>query len=444
MQAFCSRASNPACVWELGILSQGANPMRTVITMLAAAVLVVAAPGAHADLGLAAFVGVWGDALRGSGLTPAVDGNGDGMMGFRDCEKALDLALVGAGDARRVWVGPMPFVSDRTLRDDFYPTITDPHKWPTVLSQANVFKSYIMVLPSDPVPGKTAPELSEEQLKRLGDYARANRLKVALEVGGIRMADTTPNDQAGEYTAASELRHLKRWTAAGGSLDFLTTDHGVMMTIGAPYVDPDHFKQRGMTMADAIKELVDYFEIVHREIPTAKLGCIESLGFFTVQAPGGKVYSRTVPALPVWWFNEYLDMLVDLMTRRGLTLDHFHIDFGYEGVYHDGGGKGTLDFGRILAVEAYAQSKGVEAGVIVNAFHDRSVTNPVPAVANRQAYENTLRFFREYMAAGGKADDIVLQTWMPYPDKTGPESEPYTVLNMDRDILLDPAFPVGK
>lgn len=336
--------------------------------------------------------------------------------------------------ADRVWIGPMPFIEARTLRPDYYPTLVDETKWPTVLARADVFKSYIMVLPRDPVAGKPGPELSDEELGRLVQFTREHGLKVAFEVGGIRMGPDTPNDQAGEQTAQSELRHLRRWLDAGGSIDYITTDHGVMLTIGAPYVAPDQHKGRGMTLAQAAEELTDYFEIIHREIPGARLGVIESLGFFEVDGPDGRHYPRTVPALPKWPFAEYLDTLLSAMKSRGLELDHFHIDFGYEGVLHDGGGQ-KLDFGRILGVEACAQQRGVKAGVIINAFHDGSVKDPQPDVASREAYEHTTRFATEYKAAGGNADHLVIQTWQPYPDKTGPESEACTVLGVAKGVL---------
>jgi hypothetical protein len=344
-------------------------------------------------------------------------------------------ALTAAEAGDRLWIGPMPFIEARTLRDDYYATVTDAGKWPTVLARADVFKSYIMVLPSDPVPGKPGPELSDKRMQRMARFMREHNLKVAFEVGGIRMGPDTPNDQAGEVTAEGELRHLKRWLANGGTIDYLTTDHGVMSTIGSPYIVPAQYKQRGMSLQQAIDELVDYFAIMHREIPTAKFGVIESLGFFTVQGLDGKEYPRTVPALPVWKFADYFDMLLGAMKRRGLALDHFHIDFGFEGVRHDGGGKDHLDFGRIRGVESYVQSKGVNAGLIVNAFHDTTNKSPQRDAANREAYERTLRFYNEYKAAGGQAKQILLQTWMPYPDRTGPEDAPHTVLNMDRDII---------
>ncbi|MCX6361667.1 MAG: hypothetical protein NT029_17825 [Armatimonadetes bacterium] len=342
------------------------------------------------------------------------------------------MAAAPGRPADRVWVGPMPFVSDRTFRSDYLPTLLDERLWPAVLKRTRVLKSYLMVLPADPVPGKRAPEASDEQLRALARFVRRHRLKVAFEVGGIRMAADTPCDQAGETTARGELRHLRRWLKAGGRIDYLTTDHAVMMTVGAPYVNPKSFAHRGMTVSDAIGELADYFAIMHRAIPGARLGIIESLGFFTVDA-GSRTYPRTVPALPVWRFDQFIAEVAEAMHRRGLRLDHFHVDFGWEGVRHDGLGK--PDCGRILAVEAAVRRHGVRPGVIINAFHDGMAANPDPAEASRQAVANTLRFTDAYLAAGGAADHLVVQTWQPYPDRTGPETDANTVLGLANAVL---------
>jgi hypothetical protein len=329
----------------------------------------------------------------------------------------------------------MPFAGPRTLRDDFFPIVSDPSKWSTVLADANVFKSYIMVLPNVPVPGKTAPELSDAQLRQLATLFRERGLKVAFEVGGLRMGPDKPRKgEWGRRVAAGEFTHLKRWLDAGGTIDYLTTDHAVMMNLGHRCYEGTDC---GLTLDETLEELAVYFEEMARRIPGVRFGCIESLGFFHVKAPDGTEYPRTVPKLPVWHFEDYFDALLAAMERHHLTLDHFHIDFGFEGVAADARRlkKGGPDFGRVLGVESYVQSKGVNVGPIINAFHDRSVENPDPAVASKQAYERTLQFFSAYVAAGGKADQLIVQTWQPFPDRTGPEDQPHTILNTARDVV---------
>jgi hypothetical protein len=330
----------------------------------------------------------------------------------------------------------MPFVEGRTLRTDYFAVLADPAAWPTVLGRTQVLKSYIMVLPDVPVEGKAAPELSDAQLGQLAALCRARGLKMAFEIGGLRQTPgSRPDDRWGEACAAGELKWLRRWVRAGGTIDYLTTDHAVMMNLGSPFVSPGQYPDCGLTLPQTIEQLADCFAAIRHEFPQVRLGVIESLGFFHVRSPDGREYVRTVPALPVWRFEEFIDILLAAMRRRGLQLDHFHIDFGYEGVRHDGGGKGKLDFGRILGVEQCLHSRGVKAGVIANAFHDQSVAGSEPAVANGEAAERTALFLDGYLAAGGKADHLVLQTWQPYPDRTGPENEPLTVLGLFRRLL---------
>lgn len=346
-----------------------------------------------------------------------------------------------------VWFGPMPFVSARTVREDFIPVLTDADSWETILSKTDVFKSYIMILPTDPVPGKTVPELSDDELRSLIAFIEEHDLKVAFEVGGLRPTGYTYTP--GKEYAYWEFRHLSRWLDLGGRIDYLTTDHAVTMQI-RPWMERLDTRQRQILvfrpeevnkyLEELINELVDYFEVMSELIPGVKFGTIESLGFFHIQGLDGKKYDRTDLALPVMQFTDYFDMLLEAMNERGLELDHFHIDFGFEGVAFDGRATGKLDYGRIKAVESYVRSKGVKSGVIVNAFHDRSVENPDREVANRQAYENTLRFFESYVASGCDSDQIIMQTWQPYPDETGPEDKSYTVTNMYRDVVLSGGF----
>jgi hypothetical protein len=386
-----------------------------------------------------AWVMAGSSAYSWTGVAVAVMAAAAGVAGAVTAAGDRPLAGQAQGRGDRIWVGPMPFVSERTVRPDYCRTLTDPKAWPTVLGRAGVFKSYLMLLPDVPLPGKTGPEIPDARLRRLARFMRERGIKVAFEVGGLRMGlGRTPGPGWGKACAADEFHWLKRWLDAGGTIDYLTTDHAVMGNISPPYFDPKR-QGCGMDLPAVVAQQADYFADMSRRIPGVRVGAIESLGFFHVVGPGGKEYARTVPTLPVWRFDEYLGTLVAAMKRRGLRLDHFHVDFGYEGVLFDGGGK-RLDYGRILGVERAAHARGVKTGIIANAFHDQSVPVENAQVASREAHERTLAYLRGYLAAGGRAEHIVLQTWQPYPDTTGPEDQPYTVLNIARDALALPAM----
>ncbi len=94
-----------------------------------------------------------------------------------------------------------------------------------------------------------------------------------------------------------------------------------------------------------------------------------------------------------------------------------------------------FDFGRIHGVERCVRSHGVKVGVIFNAFHDRKGKDLSAEAASRQARDRTIAAARAYQEAGGHPDHFVLQTWHPYPDRTGPEDDPLTVLGVARDMV---------
>lgn len=351
---------------------------------------------------------------------------------------------------QQVWVGPNPFnqfktpgVSRprndvRTLRQDWIPILTDASAWKFVLEHTSVLKTYIMILGNNPSPQKAITGLTDTQLKALVQFTRDHALKMAFEVGGLRTSALICGNQAGEMSARRDLALLDRWLTAGGQIDFITTDHALVKNMrGGGFAGPGLNPQRecNMTLIELTIELADYFQAIHKHIPRAKLGAIESLGYFHVKGDGETHYSHTDAKLPDWLFTAYFDGLVRAMKDRAIELDHFHIDFGYRGVKYDGRASGTLDFGRVLAVEKYVQSKGVKSGLIVNATLDRDSMNVPRDAANREVHLRALRFYNAYSAAGGHPDHLLFQWWHAYPDATGPEDKPFSALNVTRDIL---------
>jgi hypothetical protein len=155
----------------------------------------------------------------------------------------------------------MPFVQGRQVRPDFGPTLANERAWIGVLVQADVFKSYIMILPAVPDSGKNTAELSDTELRAIIRVIRSRRLKTAFEVGGLRQGpEPVRRGEWGRQVAQGELIHLRRWLAAGGRIDYLTTDHALMMNLGAPYYQPG-YRDCGLTLAEAADELADYFRV---------------------------------------------------------------------------------------------------------------------------------------------------------------------------------------
>jgi hypothetical protein len=343
-----------------------------------------------------------------------------------------DGALPAAPDS--IWYGPMSLNPDHSDRSDFVPMITDAANWRESLPHVQVFKQFIEAL----IPGRG--RYSDADLAKLAAFCRAQDLHQAFEIGAVRLSlqDHAPGE--GKRQAAREIKTLRRWTAAGGTVDDLTSDHAVMKAM-ADILQGPHPPLAGLvepSLDRFIAEAADSLQVFHQAFPAAKIGMIESLGFFSVRGIDGRLYRTTDPQyLPDISFEDFFDRMQAALAARGLRLDHFHIDYDLRACRHDGGGK-TADFGRILAVEKYVRSRGVKVGILVNAWDPGARPETVVSDAKRAskiAVAKTLEYFDGYRAAGGHPDQWVFERWQNYPDRTGPETDPDTDLGLLRAML---------
>jgi hypothetical protein len=336
-----------------------------------------------------------------------------------------------------IWYGPGALNTvTRGIRDDFLEQVTDTNNWPTVYRHTAVFKQFVETLGGD--------KYSDDDLKRLATFTREAGLKCAFEIGALRWSPQLHGDGSGKNYAAQEIKALQRWVDAGGTVDYLSTDHAVMWNVGlclqgakpmAGIGDPDWRK--------VMDEVVDSLSMIREAFPDAKIGMIESLGYFSV----GSQYKTTDPgAIYPIDFEEFTRTARDKLRARGINLDHLHIDFSYQDCKHDGRKDGRIDFGRIIKAEQILKALGIPGGIIINAFDDFTVagTNLVQekqraknsAERSASAAKNTMAYFDGYGAAGGKPDTWILQRWQPYPDITGPETDLHTDMGIARSVVL--------
>jgi hypothetical protein len=179
---------------------------------------------------------------------------------------------------------------------------------------------------------------------------------------------------------------------------------------------------------------MEYFKYMQVQIPGLKVGTIESLGFFWVLS--NRQYQATDKNLNRVDFESFMDMYTSVAEQHGIVLDHFHTDFGMHDVQYDQG------YGRILAVENYLKSKNVNSGFIgTNAFHEgRQTPDSDPQAASISAAQRTIKYFEDYIKAGGAADDLILQRWQPYPTQLGSDIEPYTQMGIFNSIIESDFF----
>lgn len=345
------------------------------------------------------------------------------------------------------WIAPMPFITGRTVRPDFLTLWSRPDSWAQARARADVFKFYLGILPPD----------SGVDLDALVRAVNDAGLKTAFEVGGLRLYDSTACavNTLGKKTADVELSLLRRWAQANGNtgrIDYLTTDNAIATTIEAAISGTCH-----LAYTQAARELAVYFERVNAAFPSVKLGMIEALGYWNIRGSDGVTrYHQTRPDLPTIQFSEMLDAAIQEAAKLGVSLDHFDIDYGAEGAEIDAApvsarrGPGLVvndhDYGRFKAVQDHVRSRGLNAGVIYNAFHKDGNGQAYPTImsypteaervkASRHVRARTLTVFDEYRSVGGAPNRFVFQFWQPFPHLTGPETVDYTALGIMRDLL---------
>jgi hypothetical protein len=350
-----------------------------------------------------------------------------------------------------VWYSPITIDTvTRGVRPAFVETFTEVENWKTTYKNTAVFKQYIETLYPGGNPSTGAKRYSDEELKQLATFVREAGLKCAFEFGALRWSPELYGPGSGKAYAMQEIEVLQRWVDAGGTVDYLTADHAVMWNVGlcvqgakpmAKYVDDPDWRK----VAD---EVVESLVMIQDAYPNAKLGMIESLGYFSVRGADGTMYHTTDPGsvYPID-FEEYISTLQAKLNAAGVELDHFHIDYNYHDCLHDARltGRDGMDFNRVIGTEKIVQSQGLNSGIIITALDDYSPKGVSYAVEKgrasnadqrcRSAYTNTLEYLDGYRAAGGNPDTWIFQRWHPYPDIIGPESDPYTDMGLTKALI---------
>ncbi len=186
-------------------------------------------------------------------------------------------------------------------------------------------------------------ESTDEVLSQLARIVQDNKLRVSVEVGGLRFVNAAAfNDRSGERHAGKELKKLLRWTKAGGPINEITTDHAIMHHIAMNHRDkefrhqktvplPEDKKHLKFTWDGLYNELMDYFLTVKEKIPDCAFGCVSSPGYFTFSDESGVKYGPK--GLPAWEFSDYVDGLLATAKKKGVTITHIDVDSSYTGTY---------------------------------------------------------------------------------------------------------------
>lgn len=356
----------------------------------------------------------------------------------------LALLAFSSADAEEpyVVVCPRMFVCDTSQQPwtwsqvkEYIPVLTDTSKWKSVHRRTDSLKFYINPLTND----KLHKDGSAYR-KKLARLVKGTGLDVCIEVGGSRDGGGTPRrgDQAGEFSARKDKMRLQKWLdTPGARLDAIVTDHSMMWYIR---------EQKAEDVPLLIQEYVDYVVEMKKWRPGLKVGMIESLGYFKMVRKG-KTYPQTDKRLFPLEFRSFLKQVLAEAKKKNVSIDFFDVDFGFVAVSGDSrrGKKGwdprkdPVDYGRILGAEEICRELGVDIGVI---FNDRLNTDGFKRMgiktikeADIECGKRNVKFIKEYLAAGGKPERVVFQSWMTHPTLTGPETVEHSFMGITKRQL---------
>jgi hypothetical protein len=351
-----------------------------------------------------------------------------------------------------VWYGPKTLGLANASRARLFPLLSTPSaSWPSLAARTSTVKLFLdMLYEWGAAPGTGA---TDDELRSLIAALRQRKLRVGLEVGGVRWGNGLCNASAALAYAAREQSQAARWLALGGTIHSLTTDHAIVWNIrGTNNPNPDPHKASPncippVPVAQRVDAVAQVFGSWRSLLgASASLGFIESLGFWEIAGADGTNFTNTDPAhlnnITGWIpkLGDVTALLLAAAARHNPTpavplLDHFQIDYATEGVEYDTRAYGAarspagLNYNRILGAEAIMRQHGLATGVIANAFPAKPraagclVGCDPSFTPSHSAAVRTLNFSRGYMQQPSRGSaHAVLEQWQPAPSEVGPET----------------------
>ncbi len=319
------------------------------------------------------------------------------MLGF-----ALSLsALQVSAQEQQLWFSP------NNSAADFRQLFSEDASWQQARSAVNILSTHENFLGGrrDSLENLIVP------------FIQRTGIRLALEVGGLRSHNLhgAPLDQVGELTAIDELAKIQNIYRAGGEVSILQMDSPIGYTLASGGDTICAFDPPA-----SARETADYMEAVLAVHPNMRFALIEPVPWYHV---------GDYPAYPGQDrgdLTEILQVFIDTLSARELTLEAFHADcpYGYTNyVQYDG-------WGKLRALETWVKDHGLRFGLIYN--DERAGQGP--RGSDSLYHQITLDYYTTYRDSGGNPDNLLLMSWYPRPTMALPEDSLYTFTNVVRDF----------
>ena len=289
-----------------------------------------------------------------------------------------------------VWFAPLPPMPEIPGRrftgsEDFHDLFLPDAPWNTAADRIDVFELYGGWIPYAPGTGQAYAEW-EAQLKQLVEFVKQHGLALAMEHSPItRPADcgTDAESWGGLEVNLETARIIQR---LGGTLQFIAMD--------APYYYTSLVDYPGACRRpaeDVAREIDSYIQGMKEVFPEVVIGDTEPL------------QANLLTSVYMDWIRKFREV-------TGYNLPFFHMDIDYA----------RPDWPeRVKELEDFARGEGIDFGILYFGSWDDLTDEAWLSNAGE-------RIKRYELAAGGQPDHVLFQSWHNHPDRTLPDTQPYT------------------
>jgi len=298
-----------------------------------------------------------------------------------------------------------------------------PEQWAFVREHLDGIKLYIGTLRKAPA----------DKLRKLAALLKQNNIKVAVECGGT-LGYAPLDDTNGEASAKIELKAFRRFVQCGGTIDYLDMDGPVRRLLYPPKGRKGTKKRKGFTSIDrCADELLDYMRAVRKVYPRIQFFVLTNFPNWGYK--GGVSYHARGPKRNDW--GDYFDVLQTILRKTqagkisllGVTVDNPYDYATGQRVSVKIPDPSKINWiARIRDLEEYVEGRGLQFNLIFNSERGGKESA-------ERFYEETLKFIEVYQAAGGSPKRYIIQSWYPHPKKVLPETEPYTMTALVKEVI---------
>ncbi|MCB2205841.1 T9SS type A sorting domain-containing protein [bacterium] len=305
--------------------------------------------------------------------------------------------------------------------------LADTSQWSEVYGQLDVIKIYI---------GNIGGGRVDTALQRAFVRTMVTRdIKFAVELGGLLDWYASKGSESAEasfqqdYSNVLPLIRMIKDVDPSRSIDMLDMDGPIRRMLY-----PQGKKENFHTLTTAVDELAEVVQLWRDSVPGIRINLLTNFpNWAWGSTPAYYLLNGSSDG-----YGQYQDVLAAIAAKPGLQLDGLTIDNPYD--YATGSAqsnqasliRGVDWMQRLAELDSAARSMGMRVNMIFNTNGARTA---------QQYSEQTLALIDLYHQRVGHPDGYWVQSWYSLPDAWLPESMPYTMTNLTREVLRGLAPP---